>query len=893
MRVNQSKAVLQQEEGATLVYFALVLFVLLGIASIALDGSNAYAQRRRMQTAADASALAGARALALGGDSAAIDAEVDDLAVANGVGNLAWNQSSSGRQVQFASTGELHVDWSYTDNGKGIRVDVANDYDTFFARILGYDVLTATADSVAGYEPIVSTSNVLPIAINGCDCVKWDTLPAPVDIDQRNFGAPIAMATPAPIASAALLERSLLAQSFFAAEGSFGSETSFLPDAPSIAPVSLVEEESARPVDDEVVAAAPAGATIACPANLLLNPSFEVTSPILWAGAARTDATSWIIKPDGVRYGYHYKSEAAMYQDVLAVPGATYRVSFYSASHVPGVQTVTLQYLTLTNATVGPVQTHKISKNIDTDGKFGGPYTLSLGAAPLTATKVRVTVNANGTDWAKVDAFCLQAVLPTATPTRTPTALPTATRTATRTATPTKTATATVTKTATPLPTATPTVTKTATPLPTATPTVTKTATPLPTATPTVTKTATSVLVPTATPSFAQSCPINLLLNPSFEATSPIRWAGAARTDATSWIIKPDGVRYGYHYKSEAAMYQDVLAIPGATYGVSFYSASHVPGVQTVTLQYLTLTNATIGPVQTHKISKDIDTDGKFGGPYHLALGPAPLTAIKVRVTVNANGTDWAKVDAFCLQALVPTVTPTATPTPAATRTATVTPTTTPTSILVPTLSATPSVTATATRTPIVTATATRTPLPTATATATATPSPTATATATPTLTPTSATSPTPTSIPTPVPTPTEPPPSWGGSDCQLAWLDWDGGIASNTEIVDYLNDPSLSGMQRVGDTVPAGPVVENIRQVTNALDQWKDEPATIVLYDDGDQQNGYQICGFAQFTLADYDFEALPTWLQGQFTPGVVRGSTDPSGPDYGLRGIRFLDGN
>ena len=244
MRVNQSKAMLQQEEGATLVYFALVLFVLLGMASIALDGSNAYAQRRRMQTAADAAALAGARTLALGGDSAAIDAEVDDLAVANGVGNLAWQQSPSGRQVQFASTGNLHVDWSYTSNGKGVRVDVANDYDTFFARILGYNVLTATADSIAGYEPIVATSNVLPIAINGCDCINWDGLPAPVELDQRNFGPAVAIATPAPVSSAALLERSQLAQAFFATAGSFGSEASFLPDVPSIAPISLVDDKS-------------------------------------------------------------------------------------------------------------------------------------------------------------------------------------------------------------------------------------------------------------------------------------------------------------------------------------------------------------------------------------------------------------------------------------------------------------------------------------------------------------------------------------------------------------------------------------------------------------------------------------------------------------------------
>ncbi len=878
MRVSRSKQLLQQEEGATLIYFALVLFVLLGMASIALDGSNAYAQRRRMQTAADAAALAGARMLALGNDTAAINAEIEDLAIANGVGDFVWSQSNNGRSVEANITGNLEVNWAYTPDGKGVTVDVANDYDTFFARILGYDILTATANSIAGYETIIATDNLLPIAINGCDCVNFDGLPSPVAIDERNFGAAVAMATPAPIASAALLERSLLAQSFFASAGSFGSEASFLPETSSLLPAAfVVAASSARSSDSEMVAASPASATIACPSNLLLNPSFEQTSPILWSGSARIDATSWIIKPDGVRYGYHYRSDPAMYQDVTAVVGATYNVSFYSASHVPGVQTVRFQYFTAANAAVGTAQVHTISKDIDTNGRFGGPYTLSLGAAPATAAKVRITVNANGTDWAKVDAFCLQTVLPTATPT--PTRTPTATRTATRTPT----------RTATPLPTATPTATRTATSLPTATRTAT--------ATSTATRTATSVLVPTSTPTFAQSCPANLLLNPSFEQISgstPLYWSGSARTDASSWIIKPDGVRYGYHYRNEAAMYQEVAVVTGATYGVSFYSASHVPGVQTVTLQYLTAANAAVGTAQIHTISKDIDTDGRFGGPYTLSLGAAPAAATKVRVTVNANGTDWAKVDAFCLQAVLPTVTPTATATPVATatRTPTATPTKTATSILVPTLSPTPtplglpSATATATRTS--TATATSTPVP-PTATATVMPTATATATGTPTPVATSITTPTPTSIPTPIPTPTEPPPSWGGTECQLAWLDWDGGIASNAEIADYLDDPNLSGLRRVGETVAAGPVVENIQQISTALDQWIDEPATIVLYDEGDQQNGYQICGFAQFTLSSYDFDSLPTWLQGEFTPGIVRGVTSPDVPDYGLRGIRF----
>ena len=101
--------------------------------------------------------------------------------------------------------------------------------------------------------------------------------------------------------------------------------------------------------------------------------------------------------------------------------------------------------------------------------------------------------------------------------------------------------------------------------------------------------------------------------------------------------------------------------------------------------------------------------------------------------------------------------------------------------------------------------------------------------------------------------------------------------------------DPGQSGLYRVGDTVDAGPAVENVKQITDALDQWLNKPMTIVLYDDGDQQNGYQICGFAEFTMRAYDFTSLPKWIQGEFTLSVDRGESDPNAEDYGLRSIRF----
>jgi hypothetical protein len=59
------------ETGQSLVILALALIVLMGFLSLAIDGGNAYAQRRAMQNAADAGALAGVRTLVVADASAA------------------------------------------------------------------------------------------------------------------------------------------------------------------------------------------------------------------------------------------------------------------------------------------------------------------------------------------------------------------------------------------------------------------------------------------------------------------------------------------------------------------------------------------------------------------------------------------------------------------------------------------------------------------------------------------------------------------------------------------------------------------------------------------------------------------------------------------------------
>jgi hypothetical protein len=71
----------RSEEGQTLIYVAVAMVALLGLAALAIDGGHLYAERRAMQNAADAGALAGARELCRGIPEATAEAVARDYAV--------------------------------------------------------------------------------------------------------------------------------------------------------------------------------------------------------------------------------------------------------------------------------------------------------------------------------------------------------------------------------------------------------------------------------------------------------------------------------------------------------------------------------------------------------------------------------------------------------------------------------------------------------------------------------------------------------------------------------------------------------------------------------------------------------------------------------------------
>ncbi|MCC6168297.1 MAG: choice-of-anchor A family protein [Caldilineaceae bacterium] len=135
---------------------ALMLTGLLGFAGLAIDGSNLYYQQQRMQIAADAAALGGARQLGLNANHDTVDSTIRHLATEN-----------------YATS----VNWTPTNGGRGVHVEAARNFEAFFAKIYGYDTFTVTAQSEAQYEPVTGVDRLFPLTVD-CDCVD-DGLPIP------------------------------------------------------------------------------------------------------------------------------------------------------------------------------------------------------------------------------------------------------------------------------------------------------------------------------------------------------------------------------------------------------------------------------------------------------------------------------------------------------------------------------------------------------------------------------------------------------------------------------------------------------------------------------------------------------------------------------------------
>jgi hypothetical protein len=148
----------RSERGAIVVFVAMSMTAVLLVASIVIDGSHAYSQRRSMQNAADLSALAGARALDKvkygGADWSTVDAAAKSLGRDNDAESI---QCTVITNVGTA-IGGCGSWWAVLlPAAAGVRVVATDIRPTTFARLIGRDSVTATATSSATIQTLIGT----------------------------------------------------------------------------------------------------------------------------------------------------------------------------------------------------------------------------------------------------------------------------------------------------------------------------------------------------------------------------------------------------------------------------------------------------------------------------------------------------------------------------------------------------------------------------------------------------------------------------------------------------------------------------------------------------------------------------------------------------------------
>ncbi|MBT7071307.1 MAG: Tad domain-containing protein [Anaerolineae bacterium] len=133
------------ERGQAIVMIAIAIVGLIGFTALAIDGGNAFSDRRNAQNAADTAALSAALAKVRNNDWNAIG---QTLASSNG-----YNNDSISNTVNLYNP---PIDGTYAGNNEYIQVIIVSHVDTFFASIVGVEQLTNTVEAVARAKPAIT-----------------------------------------------------------------------------------------------------------------------------------------------------------------------------------------------------------------------------------------------------------------------------------------------------------------------------------------------------------------------------------------------------------------------------------------------------------------------------------------------------------------------------------------------------------------------------------------------------------------------------------------------------------------------------------------------------------------------------------------------------------------
>lgn len=172
------RRVAQPVAGQSLVFSAILFFVLIGFAALAIDTGEAFSRQRQQQAASTAASIAGLESMnsEIDGTDAAVQQAIQDALAANGItdaiyingdwGNLDPTQNyyrafytQRGSRVEYpvGSGGQVSAEFN------GLRVEVRSARNTIFAQTLGVDTLEVSAENKATL--CQCATNIFPMAV--------------------------------------------------------------------------------------------------------------------------------------------------------------------------------------------------------------------------------------------------------------------------------------------------------------------------------------------------------------------------------------------------------------------------------------------------------------------------------------------------------------------------------------------------------------------------------------------------------------------------------------------------------------------------------------------------------------------------------------------------------
>lgn len=165
--------------GQTIVIFALAIVPVFGMVGLSIDVGSIYLKFRQARSAADAGALGGARAMAVGENvtAAQVQAAIARLVQANASGTTILAEelvnnpaaTSADQCLQGSPTSIPLALASPTElqTAQCLRVRVQLTFPTYFIGIVGFNSFTVQAESVAAAVPVTAMTGVMPVALYG------------------------------------------------------------------------------------------------------------------------------------------------------------------------------------------------------------------------------------------------------------------------------------------------------------------------------------------------------------------------------------------------------------------------------------------------------------------------------------------------------------------------------------------------------------------------------------------------------------------------------------------------------------------------------------------------------------------------------------------------------